>query len=106
MLYNFILKEVYSLKYFEQWAAGSFERTSKMISSYFLDFSSMITKLNFPWLFKKNTQNAAKGVYQFVPIQDFSESWTDEKLYKKYGLNQEEIDFIESMIRPMDSSDE
>ena len=28
------------------------------------------------------------------------------KTYKKYGLNQEEIDFIESMIRPMDSSDE
>ena len=50
----------------------------------------------------KNTQNAAKGVYQFVPIQDFSESWTDEKLYKKYGLTQEEINFIESMIRPME----
>ena len=53
-------------------------------------------------LLKKNTQNAAKGVYQFVPIQDFSESWTDEKLYKKYGLTQEEINFIESMIRPME----
>ena len=53
-------------------------------------------------LLKKNTQNAAKGVYQFVPIQDFSESWTDEKLYKKYDLTQEEINFIESMIRPME----
>ena len=42
-------------------------------------------------LLKKNTQNAAKGVYQFVPMQDFSEPWTDEKLYKKYGLNEEEI---------------
>ena len=50
----------------------------------------------------KNTQNAAKGVYQFVPIQDFTQSWTDEKLYKKYGLTQEEIAFIESMIRPME----
>jgi len=50
----------------------------------------------------KNTQNAMKKVYQFVPIQDFSEPWTDEKLYKKYGLTQEEIDFIESMIRPME----
>jgi site-specific DNA-methyltransferase (adenine-specific) len=28
----------------------------------------------------------------------------DGKLYKKYGLNREEIDFIESMIRPMDLS--
>ena len=40
--------------------------------------------------------------YEFVPIQDFSEPWTDEKLYKKYGLTDEEIQFIESMIRPME----
>lgn len=51
---------------------------------------------------KKKTQNGPRGVYQFVPIQDFNEEWTDEKLYKKYGLTQEEIDFIESMIRPME----
>jgi site-specific DNA-methyltransferase (adenine-specific) len=51
---------------------------------------------------KKNTQNAAKGVYSLVPEQNFDEEWTDEKLYKKYDLNQEEIDFIESMIRPME----
>lgn len=50
----------------------------------------------------KITQAAAKHVYRLVPIQDFNEEWTDEKLYKKYGLTQEEIDFIESMIRPMD----
>ncbi len=35
-------------------------------------------------------------------FSDFSEPWTDEKLYKKYGLTQEEIDFIESMIRPIE----
>lgn len=29
------------------------------------------------------------------------ETWKDEKLYKKYGINEEEIAFIESMIRPM-----
>ena len=52
----------------------------------------------------KITQNAMKKVYSFVPIQDFSESWTDEKLYKKYDLTAEEISFIESMIRPMDLS--
>lgn len=51
---------------------------------------------------KKKTQNGPRGVYQFVPMQDFNEPWTDEKLYKKYGLTQEEIDFIESMIRPME----
>lgn len=53
-------------------------------------------------LLKKNTQNAPKGVYSFVPIQDFTEEWTDEKLYKKYGITEDEIAFIESMIRPME----
>ena len=43
-----------------------------------------------------------KNSFQFVPLQNFNEEWTDEKLYKKYGLTQEEIDFIESMIRPME----
>ncbi len=52
-------------------------------------------------LLKKNTQNAPRGVYSFVPMQDFSGSWADEKLYKKYKLTKEEIEFIESMIRPM-----
>jgi site-specific DNA-methyltransferase (adenine-specific) len=50
----------------------------------------------------KNTQNAYKKVYAFVPVQDFSEPWTDEKLYKKYSLTDAEITFIESMIRPME----
>ena len=55
-------------------------------------------------LLKKNTQNAAKGVYQLVPAQDFSKPWTDEELFKKYGLSEEEIKFIDSLIRPMDLS--
>lgn len=54
----------------------------------------------------KNTQNAMKKVYQFVPIQDFEETWTDEKLYKKYKLTNEEIEFIESMVRPMEIENE
>jgi site-specific DNA-methyltransferase (adenine-specific) len=48
--------------------------------------------------------NLSKLVFPFVPIQDFSKSWTDEELYAKYGLSDEEIDFIESMIKPMDLS--
>jgi site-specific DNA-methyltransferase (adenine-specific) len=54
----------------------------------------------------KNTQNISKASFAFVPIQDLSESWTDEKLYKKYGITGEEIAFIESMIRPMESDNE
>ena len=45
--------------------------------------------------------NISKDKFCFIPMQDFSESWTDEKLYKKYKLTKEEIEFIESMIRPM-----
>lgn len=54
---------------------------------------------------KKKTQNGPRGVYQFVPLQDFSSSWTDEMLYKKYSLTEEEIEFIESMIKPMELED-
>lgn len=43
-----------------------------------------------------------KDKFCFVPIQDFSKPWTDAELYAKYNLTQEEIDFIESMIKPMD----
>ena len=43
-----------------------------------------------------------KNTFQFVPLQDFSHPWTDEMLYKKYKLTKEEIDFIESMIKPME----
>ena len=54
----------------------------------------------------KNTQDVPKKVYSFVPVQDLSESWTDEKLYKKYALTKDEIAFIESMVRPMEASNE
>ena len=43
-----------------------------------------------------------KESFQFVPLQDFSHPWTDEMLYQKYSLTEDEIAFIESMIRPME----
>ena len=51
---------------------------------------------------KKITQHTTQAVYEFVPMQDFSKPWTDEELYEKYGLTDEEIAFIESMIKPME----
>lgn len=54
----------------------------------------------------KNTQNAAKNVYQLVPVQDFNESWSDEKLYEKYQLTKDEINYIEEMVRPMVNENE
>lgn len=49
---------------------------------------------------KKITQEARRGVYEFVPMQNFSEPWTDEKLYKKYDLSEDEIAIIENSIWP------
>lgn len=43
--------------------------------------------------------NITKEKFCFIPKQDFSKSWTDEELYEKYDLNQEEIDYIEKLIR-------
>ncbi len=58
--------------------------------------------LRFLVLLNKPAQHATAKVYTFVPIQDFTEVWTDEKLYVKYNLTPEEIAFIDSMIRPME----
>ena len=49
---------------------------------------------------KKVTQDATSKVYQFIPLQDFSKPWVDKELYEKYNLTKEEIQFIESMVRP------
>lgn len=43
--------------------------------------------------------NLSRDKFQFIPMQDFSKPWTDAELYEKYGLTQEEIDFIEGMIK-------
>lgn len=51
---------------------------------------------------KKITQHTTQKVYSLIPLQDFSKPWTDAELYAKYGLTDEEIQFIESMIRPME----
>lgn len=54
--------------------------------------------------FIKSTQNTMQKAYAAVPMQDFNEVWTDEKLYAKYGFTDEEITYIESSIRPQDSN--
>ena len=67
--------------------------------------------LRFLVLLKKNTQHATSKVYSLVPIQDFTSTsdidWSqsvadiDHQLYAKYGLTEDEVAFIESMIKPM-----
>lgn len=60
----------------------------------------------------KATQNGNKPVWKMIPLQDFTPNsdidWSksiaeiDQQLYQKYGLSQEEIDFIESKVKEME----
>lgn len=66
---------------------------AKYISTKFFRFFIML---------KKNAQHNMSYIFSLVPLQDFTKPWTDAELYTKYNLSQEEIDFIETMIKPMD----
>ena len=47
------------------------------------------------------TQNITKNKFVFVPALSMDREWTDEQLFRKYQLTDEEIEFIGSTIRPM-----
>ena len=47
------------------------------------------------------SHHITKEAYRLVPIQDFSQSWTDEKLFAKYGITDEEFLYIKTTIRTM-----
>lgn len=61
---------------------------------------------------KKKTHHTPRAVFQFVPLQDFTPSsdidWSksvaeiDKQLYRKYKLDEDEIAYIESLIKPME----
>lgn len=79
--------------------AGSFdskeeaEHLEGYLKTKFLRF--LVSLLSF-------SQDITKGRFTFVPILDMKEEWTDDKLYKKYNLNDHEVNFIESVIMEMD----
>lgn len=51
---------------------------------------------------RKHTQDAARGVYAFVPDVPLDHEWTDAELYARYGLSGDEIAFIESQVAEHD----
>lgn len=53
-------------------------------------------------LLHKPSQDTTRKVYTFVPTQAWTKLWTDKDLYAKYGLNDEEVAFIEKVVRPME----
>ena len=86
---------------FLKWLCQTVENL-KYIQSKFLRFLVSI---------KKNTQHSFAQVYQLVPLQDFTPAsdidWSrsihdiDLQLYRKYGLDEKEIEFIESHVKEM-----
>lgn len=75
---------------------NSYEEASNLISYASTKF------FRFLLLQALTSIHITKEKFCFVPLQDFSKPWTDQELYAKYSLTQEEIDFIESMIKPME----
>lgn len=76
------------------WADSETEALS--IQSYYkTKFFRFIVSL------RKITQDALRQTYTWVPIQTWDREWKDADLYAKYGLTKDEIDYIESVIRPM-----
>ncbi|CAG4931758.1 Eco57I restriction-modification methylase domain-containing protein [Acidithrix sp. C25] len=65
-------------------------------------FSFMRTRLvRFLISLRKISQHAMKSVYTWVPQQTWDRTWTDEELYAKYGITEDEQAYIESMVKEM-----
>lgn len=78
---------------------GSFKTEAEMMNCY----SYIKTKFFRTMIgIKKNDQSAGQGIYEYVPMQDFSKKWTDKELYEKYNLSDEEIEFIETNVKVME----
>lgn len=52
------------------------------------------------------SQNISKERFQFIPILNWSQIWTDSLLFKKFQLTSDESEFIESMIKSIASGDD
>ncbi|MDA8119106.1 MAG: Eco57I restriction-modification methylase domain-containing protein [Gammaproteobacteria bacterium] len=77
------------------------ERAAQSFASYYR------TRLfRFLVSLRKITQDALRSTYTWVPQQSWNRTWTDDMLYKKYGITNDEMAFIESMIRPLGDSDD
>ena len=72
------------------------ENLSKYLRTKFARFLHSIAKAS---------QHGTAKTYCFVPTVDLSKEWTDAELYQRYGLSDDEISFIERMIKPMEVLD-
>ncbi|WP_066711004.1 Eco57I restriction-modification methylase domain-containing protein [Celeribacter ethanolicus] len=78
---------------------GSEEEAKSILSYYKTRFFRFLVSL------RKITQHATHATYSWVPMQSWDQEWTDEKLYTKYGITQDEQDFIASQVKVMELSE-
>lgn len=108
---NTFVGEPYSICTETFLVAGSDLKLNKVSSEYLSNY--LRTKFaRYLLSLAKSSQHATAKTYCFVPLQNFTTSsdvdWSksiaeiDQQLYAKYGLNQEEIEYIEGKIKAMD----
>lgn len=69
-----------------------------------VNFAKYMT-LRFPRFLLHETyssMNISKGNFRFVPFLDYTKEWSDEKLFEQYKCDSEEIDMINSVMRPLE----
>ena len=52
--------------------------------------------------FNRHSLNISRKSFNLIPLLDFNKEWTDEKLYKRYNLSDDEIKYIETIIKPIE----
>jgi site-specific DNA-methyltransferase (adenine-specific) len=73
------------------------EEQARSIQSYYsTKFFRFLVSL------RKITQDAIKSTYTWVPKQSWDRYWEDKNLYEKYSLSTDQIEYIESVIRPLE----
>jgi site-specific DNA-methyltransferase (adenine-specific) len=73
------------------------EEQARSIQSYYsTKFFRFLVSL------RKITQDAIKSTYTWVPKQSWDRYWEDKNLYEKYSLSSDQIEYIESVIRPLE----
>ena len=75
------------------------EAAESFVSYYQTKFFRFLVSL------RKITQHASNFTYTWVPLQTWDRRWTDAELYAKYALSSDQVEYIESQIKPMDLGD-
>lgn len=51
---------------------------------------------------RKNTQHITSDRFRFVPKLEMNVEWDDEKLFKYFKISKSEIEFIDTLVKPME----